>query len=245
MRWKCTCEYDGTEFNGWQSQPSGNAIQDHIEERLRQIFGRRIPIHGSGRTDAGVHAIGQVFHFDGEWQHGESKLLRAFRCGLPSSIVVKAAEEVSCDFHARFSAKKKCYKYHMLEGFPDAFNYRYHWCLGGRHPDFEAMKNLAPHFLGKHNFAAFCANRGDGSAPSPFRTICEMKFEKFDRSIVFTVAADGFLYKMVRMLAGGFAMLGLEKISGDTMLNMLNGGERRANIDVAPASGLFLHAVEY
>jgi tRNA pseudouridine38-40 synthase len=245
MRWKCTCEYDGTEFSGWQSQPGGNTIQDHIEARLNWIFGCRTPIHGSGRTDAGVHALGQVFHFDGEWRHGPDKLLRAFRCGLPSSIGITGVEEVGPNFHARISAKKKCYKYHIFEGVSGAFNHRHNWCLGSRYLNFEAMQNLAVHFYGKHDFSAFCANRRDGSTPNPLKTIDEMKFEKLSCGIVFTVVADGFLYKMVRMLMGSFAMLGLGKISGDAVLDMLFSGERRTNIDVAPANGLFLHAVEY
>ncbi|MDR2436359.1 MAG: tRNA pseudouridine(38-40) synthase TruA [Puniceicoccales bacterium] len=245
MRWKCTCEYEGTEFSGWQSQPGGNTIQDHIEARLRWIFSRRTPIHGSGRTDTGVHALGQVFHFDGEWQHGPGKLLRAFRCGLPSSIGITGVEEADPNFHARISAKKKCYKYYIFEGVPGAFNHRYNWCLGNRCLNFGAMQNLTPHFHGKHNFSAFCANRGDGSVPSPFKTVGEMKFERFNRGIVFTVVADGFLYKMVRMLVGSFVMLGLGKISGDAVLGMLLSGKRIANVDVAPANGLFLHAVEY
>ncbi|MDR2721182.1 MAG: tRNA pseudouridine(38-40) synthase TruA [Puniceicoccales bacterium] len=245
MRWKCTCEYDGTEFKGWQSQPNGNTIQDYIEARLRWILGHMVPIHGSGRTDAGVHAKGQVFHFDGEWRHGPDKLLRAFRCGLPSSIEITGVKEVGHNFHARFSAKKKCYKYHIFEGFPGAFSYRYNWCLGSKCLDFEAMQNLTSHFYGRHDFSAFCANRRDGSSQNPFKMISEMKFEKSDRSIVLTVIADGFLYKMVRMLVGSFVTLGLGKINDDTMLDMLLSGERRTNIDVAPANGLFLHAVEY
>ncbi|MDR3273717.1 MAG: tRNA pseudouridine(38-40) synthase TruA [Puniceicoccales bacterium] len=245
MRWKCTCEYDGTGFNGWQSQPNGNTIQDHIENRLHWVFGQKIGIHGSGRTDAGVHAHGQIFHFDGEWHHGPDKLLRTFRCGLPSPIRVTKAEEVGHDFHARFSASGKCYKYYLLEHFPGAFNYRYNWCLGNGHLDFENMQSLTKPFHGKHDFSAFCANHGDGSIQNPIKTICEMNFEKLDRGIVFTVIADGFLYKMVRMLVGSFVTFGLGKISGEAVLDMLFTGTRKINIDAAPARGLFLHSVDY
>jgi tRNA pseudouridine38-40 synthase len=245
MRWKCTCEYDGTGFSGWQSQPGGNTIQDYIEARLFWIFGKKVCIHGSGRTDAGVHARGQVFHFDSEWYHGADKLLRAFCCGLPNTIRIINVEEVGSSFHARFSAKKKYYKYYLLEAFPEAFTFRHNWCLGNRCLDLAAMQNLTKYFYGKHDFSAFCVNRGDRSEQDPIKMICEMGFEKSERSIVFTVVADGFLYKMVRILVGSFAMLGLGKISEDTMLQMLHTGKRVINIDAAPAQGLFLHCVDY
>jgi tRNA pseudouridine38-40 synthase len=106
MRWRCECRYDGTDFCGWQSQSNGNSIQDFIEKRLAVIFGEAVRIHGSGRTDAGVHALGQVFHFDGDWFHGPEKLFRAFRSGLPSGIQVMEVQEVDTTFHARYSVKK-------------------------------------------------------------------------------------------------------------------------------------------
>jgi tRNA pseudouridine38-40 synthase len=106
MRWRCECRYDGTDFNGWQSQPNGNTIQDFIEKRLAIIFWEKIRIHGSGRTDTGVHARGQVFHFDGDWPHGPEKLLRAFRSGLPSGIQITEVQETDRTFHARYSVKK-------------------------------------------------------------------------------------------------------------------------------------------
>ncbi|MDR2421953.1 MAG: tRNA pseudouridine(38-40) synthase TruA [Deltaproteobacteria bacterium] len=113
MRWKCICNYDGTDFNGWQSQSNGNTIQDILEKRLEFIFGRPVRIHGSGRTDTGVHANRQVFHFDANWEHGADKLVRAFRCGIPRTIRVFSVEEVSDLFHARFSATRKRYKYYL------------------------------------------------------------------------------------------------------------------------------------
>jgi tRNA pseudouridine38-40 synthase len=107
------------------------------------------------------------------------------------------------------------------------------------------MQSLTKSFHGKHDFFAFCANHGDESVQNPIKTICEMSFEKFDRDIVFTVIADGFLCKMVRMLIGSFVMFGLGKISGETMLDTLDGGTRRINIDAALAHGLFLNSVNY
>jgi tRNA pseudouridine38-40 synthase len=128
-RWKCTCAYDGGGFAGWQSQVGGTAIQDVIEARLAAIFGRPVRIHGSGRTDAGVHAHGQVFHFDAEWRHGTGKLLAAFRTGLPATIQIKSVRPVAAEFHARFQAKGKRYVYHLHLGDADPFTRPYCWAI--------------------------------------------------------------------------------------------------------------------
>ncbi len=245
MRWKCVCQYDGTDFNGWQSQPNGNTIQDHIERRLSEIFGDAIRIYGSGRTDAGVHAHGQVFHFDADWEHGSAKLLRAFRCGLPCSIRVTSVEEVSLKFDARFSVKRKCYKYYLLEDFAGAFNYRYNWCLGNKCLDINIMKKIAEKFRGKHNFAAFGANRNDGKFCNTFKKIDVMDFYKNGAQIIFTTVGTGYLYKMVRLMVGAFVMLGLHKLTSQELLYMLDSGKRTINIESAPAQGLFLECVEY
>src|SRR5687768_16515915 len=120
-RWKCICAYDGSSFSGWQSQAGGRAIQDVIEARLEQIFKTPLRIHGSGRTDAGVHAHGQVFHFDATWRHEKEKLLAAFRVGLPASIQIKSMTAVASSFHARFDATGKRYDYHIHLGDADPF----------------------------------------------------------------------------------------------------------------------------
>src|SRR5688500_2345539 len=129
QRWKCVCAYDGTSFAGWQSQAGGTAIQDVIEARLGQIFKGPLRIHGSGRTDAGVHAHGQVFHFDASWSHGPQKLLLAIRAGLPPTIQIKSLVVASADFHARFSAKGKRYDYHIHLGDADPFTRLYCWAV--------------------------------------------------------------------------------------------------------------------
>ena len=127
QRWKCLCAYDGTTFAGWQSQADGGAVQDAIEARLTAMLGEPVRIHGSGRTDAGVHARAQVFHFDAAWRHGPERLLAAFRTGLPAAIQIKSARPVAADFHARFSAKGKIYTYDLRLGDADPFTRPYCW----------------------------------------------------------------------------------------------------------------------
>ncbi len=245
MRWKCICQYDGTEYCGWQSQPNRNTVQDYLEQRLFQIFSKPVKIYGSGRTDAGVHARGQVFHFDADWMHESWQLLRAFRCGIPASIRVLSVEQVSDSFNARFSVKQKCYKYYLFEDFADAFNYRYNWCLGYHRLNLRAMQLAASYFCGEHDFSVFCANRNDGEKVDPWKIMYAMDFIRAGSQIIFTTIGSGYLYKMVRMMVGGFVMVGLNKLSVEELYNMLITGTRTTNIEVAPAHGLFLEYVRY
>ena len=132
-------EYNGLGFVGWQSQKNGNTIQDLIENQLKVIFKRSIRIHGSGRTDSGVHAKGQVFHFDGEWKLAGNDLLNAMRSGLPESILVSSAQKVSRNFHARYSATGKKYIYKLYEGYAPPSDTRYCWSLGSRRLNITSM----------------------------------------------------------------------------------------------------------
>jgi len=139
QRWKCLCAYDGAAFAGWQSQPGGRAIQDIIEAQLAAIFGGLVRIHGSGRTDAGVHAHGQVFHFDAAWRHGPEKLRLALQKCLPESIQIKSVRAVASTFHARFSARRKIYRYFIFLGDADPFTVPYAWSIS-RKLDLIAIK---------------------------------------------------------------------------------------------------------
>jgi tRNA pseudouridine38-40 synthase len=245
MRWRCECQYDGTDFNGWQSQPNGNTIQDFIESRLAVIFGETIRIHGSGRTDAGVHARGQVFHFDGAWSHGTEKLLRAFRSGLPSGIQITGVEEVDDAFHARFSVKKKRYIYQIYLGYASPFEKRYKWSIGERAVDLKKMNDLANCFLGECDFSAFGALRGDESPGNPVKELYQLSFFLKNRDLVLETEGSGYLYKMVRTLAATLLDVGLGRISRDYVLNCFQQKIRREKIVTAPARGLFLDKVFY
>lgn len=245
MRWKCTVAYDGTEFEGWQSQVSGHTIQDFIERRLSTIFEQPIRIHGSGRTDSGVHARAQVFHFDGEWPHGAAKLLRALRVGYPSTIQVYRAEVVAPDFHARFSATGKCYHYRLFEGDADPFGFRYCWSLGNRRLDVEAMNVAATRLIGTHDFSAFAANRGDDREDNPVKELRRLDVTRDGPHLSLVTEGSGYLYKMVRSLTGALVEVGLGKLTAEELEGILHRRTRTHRIQTAPAEGLCLERVDY
>jgi tRNA pseudouridine38-40 synthase len=245
QRWKCTCAYDGTAFAGWQSQARSNAVQDVIEARLAQIFGAPIRIHGSGRTDAGVHALGQVFHFDAEWRHGVAKLLRAFRVGLPATIQVKTVQAVPADFHARFQATGKRYEYRLQLGDADPFHRPYCWSVF-RPLDFAAMQAAAAVLRGRHDFRAFTALNGQGEAQeNTVRHLRRLDLVRRGRAIRITTEADGFLYKMIRSLVGMLVSVGEGKLTVADVRAILASKERTARVLTAPPHGLFLVKVFY
>ena len=243
-RWKCVVAYDGTDFSGWQSQPGGNAIQDIIEGRLGELLGGRVRIHGSGRTDAGVHAHGQVFHFDGCWSHGSESLLAALRVGLPATIQVKSARQVSGEFHARFSAKEKVYFYEMTDGgFADPFRYRFCWSIA-RPLDVMAMQKAAECLRGRHDFRAFSAFGGK-EREDTVRNLSELSVIRRGRQLRLIARGDGFLYKMVRSLTGALVYVGKGKLSVEELKAILESRKRTHLVETAPPQGLFLHKVFY
>ena len=160
-RWRCVCAYDGTEYAGWQKQPNKKSVQDAIEKALGEIFQVPVRTIGAGRTDAGVHARGQVFHFDYDWKHGKEKILQAFRCFLPSDISPRILEPVSNSFHALSSSKGKRYIYRAVRGWA---THKTRFCLSLKNQkiDLDAMQRASSFFVGKHDFSAFAASRGKG-----------------------------------------------------------------------------------
>jgi tRNA pseudouridine38-40 synthase len=245
MRWKCTVAYDGTEFEGWQAQPGGNTIQDFIEKRLATMFGRRVVIHGSGRTDSGVHARGQVFHFDADWPHGPDKLIRALRTGYPDSIQVYKAEQVDDDFHARFSVVKKRYMYHFFEGYAGPFETRWCYSTGNRRLDVDRMNAAAASLVGRYDFSAFTANPGEERDDDPVKELSTLKVERDGPRVTLTAEADGFLFRMVRSLAGCLFDVGIGKLDPEAVVAIRDSRERSHLVQTAPAEGLFLDRVWY
>lgn len=242
-RWKCVCAYDGTTFAGWQSQAGGRAIQDVIEARLTEIFGAPVRIHGSGRTDAGVHALGQVFHFDAGWRHGTDKLLAAFRVGLPASIQVKSVRAAAADFHARFQATGKRYVYNIHFGDADPFTRPFCWSVF-RPLDVAAMSAAAAVLRGRHDFRAFTALNGTVREDT-VRDLRRCDVVRRGAQVRITVEADGFLYKMVRSIAGALVAVGEGKLALAQIREILESRQRTALVHTAPPQGLFLAKVFY
>ncbi len=243
QRWKCVCAYDGTSFAGWQSQLGGGAIQDVIEAQLATIFGGSVRINASGRTDAGVHAHGQVFHFDAAWKHGPEKLRAALRSKLPPSIQIKSIRAVSQEFHSRFSAKGKIYVYNIFLGEADPFTRPFAWAIG-RPLDVEAMTAATQVLRGKHDFRAFSALNG----PPKDDTVRDLRrFELVRRGprVRITAEADGFMYKMVRSLVGALVSVGEGNLSAAQLKAILESGKRTPLVQTAPPQGLFLVKVLY
>ncbi len=243
-RWKCVCAYDGTHFKGWQSQLGGGAVQDVLEKTLGRLLGvENLRIHGSGRTDSGVHAHGQVFHFDGNWRHGPDKLLVALRGSLPSTLQVKSARPVSSEFHARFGATGKTYCYHLHLGDADPFQRPFVWSVY-RPLDLSRMEAAAAVLRGRHDFRAFSAVNGT-ERENTVRTLRRLSLQRRGRSLRITAEADGFLYKMVRSLVGALVSCGEGKLEVEQVRALLEGGTRTAAVHTAPPQGLFLMKVEY
>jgi tRNA pseudouridine38-40 synthase len=242
-RWKCVVAYDGTTFNGWQSQEGGNTIQDLIEKQLGTIFGRPLRIEGSGRTDSGVHAHAQVFHFDAAWSHGPEKLRKALHTGLPRSIRLKSIRHVRPDFHARFDAKGKVYRYHLNLGDADPFEVNYCWSLN-RELDWPAVLAAAKILRGKHDFWAF-SGENDRTYETTVRDLRRLEVKRRGKRITFTFEADGFLYKMVRSLTGALVNVGLGKLAPAEVAAMLKSRRRIPTVVTAPPQGLFMVRVIY
>ena len=242
-RWKCVCAYDGGRFAGWQSQANAQSVQDVIEARLAKMLGRPVRIHGSGRTDAGVHALGQVFHFDAEWRHAPEKLLTALRIGLPAAIQIKSIRAVAADFHARFQTAGKRYEYRIHLGDADPFTRPYCWAVF-RPLDLAAMQAAAAVLCGRHDFRAFTALNGPAREDT-VRDLRRLEVVRRGRMVRIVAEADGFLYKMVRSLVGVIVAAGEGKLTRAQVAQILAARERTAAVETAPPQGLFLMKVFY
>jgi tRNA pseudouridine38-40 synthase len=238
-------EYEGTCYHGWQLQSNAITIQQVAEEALHRILGEACRLVGAGRTDAGVHAFGQVAHaFTTRSLDGES-LRRALNSLLPEDIVVLAVREVPESFHARKSALKKRYEYWILnDSIPSALHHRFCWHL--RMPlNTGRMAGAARYLLGEHDFSSFQAS-GCESADHPVREICALEIETFhERFIRVAVEAHSFLRHMVRNIVGTLVEVGLGRIPEESVQRILEARDRRKAGRTAPAKGLFLQWVCY
>jgi tRNA pseudouridine38-40 synthase len=241
---KLTIAYDGTLYAGWQLQPNGKTVQEVIEGALAKIAGRAVRIHGSGRTDAGVHARGQVANCSLSTPLAAATLQRALNANLPEDIRVMRVQEVDTKFHARFSAKGKEYRYQIDCGaVADPFLRVYAW----HHPrplNVATMRRAARLLKGRHDFSALSANPMR-AVESTVRTISKLTVTKQGNLITIAVSADGFLYKMVRSIVGALVKVGEERMVVEQLQELVKAGKRTALVETAPAHGLFLWRVFY
>ena len=245
-RWKCLCAYDGTDFAGWQKQPSGLAVQDKIEDALGIIFGFPVRTIGSGRTDAGVHAKGQVFHFDAPWSHPAISLLQALRTHCPRGISPREITEVGEGFHALLSAQGKRYRYRVFRGWAMPEDDRFIYSLKEKKLDLLRMKEAAKIFVGEFDFSAFSASRGqEDRGESKVRKVTKVKVTEVGQEIQFVVEGRGFLYKMVRSMVGALLDVGAGKLQAYDIQSILEFKQRTERVVSAPAKGLCLEKVYY
>lgn len=243
MRLKLVIAYDGVPFSGWQSQTDGTAVQDVIERSLEKISGTRIVLHGSGRTDAGVHALGQCAHADVPENMAPADWLRALNANLPPTIRMMRAQKAAGDFHARFSAKGKIYRYLIRRGpvLPPHEVGRV-WHIP-QDLDFEALTRAAKIFEGRHDFAAYAANRGT-AVKDTRRTIHRVTTVQKAGLWSLTFEGEGFLYKMVRMLTAASVRVAQGREDTENLKARFKEGAAKWN-HVAPAEGLYLVRVIY
>ncbi len=240
---KLTIEYDGKDFNGWQKQPNKLNIQGTIEQAIKAITGEEIELNASGRTDAGVHALGQVANFKTNSQIPIEKFAIAINSRLKRSIVIKKAEEVDERFHSRLNCKKKTYRYVINNSFEGSAIYRNLETHIPQKLDIDKMKQAIKYFEGEHDFKAFKAS--GTSSKSSVRTIYETNLYQENDRIFIELTGNGFLYNMVRIIAGTLVDVGLGKIKPEEISQIIKEEKRENAGKTLPPNGLYLLKVMY
>ncbi len=240
---KLTIEYDGKDFNGWQKQPTKLNIQGTIEQAIKQITGEDVELNASGRTDAGVHALGQVANFKTNSQIPIEKFAIAINSKLKRSIVIKKAEEVDERFHSRLSCKKKTYRYIINNSPEGTAIYRNLETHIPQKLDLSQMKKAIKYFEGEHDFKAFKAS--GTSSKSSVRTIYKADIYQENEKIFIEITGNGFLYNMVRIIVGTLVEVGLGKIKPEKIIDIIQQGKRENAGKTFPPNGLYLLKVMY
>lgn len=242
-RFQATVEYDGTDFSGYQRQGQGErTVQQILEQAVQAVTAQAVTVLGAGRTDAGVHALGQVIAFDVEWRHDEEALGRALNANLPADVAVRQVVQVSETFHPRFSARRRRYKYkinnHIVRS-PLLRRTMWHY----RRPlDHVLMNRASQYLIGRQDFATF------GQPPSGVSTVRQVYRAEWHRDhdlLEFIIEADAYLYRMVRSLVGSLCLVGVGDWSVDAFADALAAADRSQAGPTAPPHGLCLVAVSY
>jgi tRNA pseudouridine38-40 synthase len=244
-RYKLILSYDGTGYSGWQVQKTGPAIQPLVQKALETVLRHPIALTGSGRTDAGVHALGQTAHFDTDQLFDPRRLRLSLNALLPPDIRVLSIEPAAPSFHARYSALSKIYHYHLhLERVADPFTRLYR-----HHPapcDLDLLSAAIPHFIGTRDFTSFANEPGRGSVSrDPVRTLFRLDLIPQSGGARLEFEADGFLYKMVRNITGTLLDVAARRIAPGAIPAILDAKDRRKAGASAPPQGLFLMQVNY
>jgi len=236
-------EYNGSCFHGWQSQPSGNTIQDQLEQALASVAGERVRLAAAGRTDTGVHALGQVAHFETDAVRPDSAWVRGVNALLPQAIAVQWAATVADDFHARYSAASRRYRY-VLYNHP-VRPALHHGRVGWFHLPLDpvAMRVALAHLAGEHDFSAFRSS--ECQAKSPVRAMQSCTIEQFGAHLRFEFTANGFLHHMVRNIVGCLVSVGKGKHPPDWLAEVLASRDRRQAAPTFSPDGLYLAEVQY
>ena len=240
---KLLIEYDGTNYHGWQRQLNAITIQEIMENTLLKFTSEKTPIIASGRTDSGVHALGQVANFKTASQIDDISFKKAFNSLLPKDIVIKDAVTVDDNFNSRYSAKSKVYRYSILNRlYPSSFDYRYSWLI--RQPlDLDAMREASSFLIGNHDFSSFRSSTCE--AKDPVRTMIRLDIKSDRDMILLYFEADGFLKQMVRNIMGTLVYVGNGRFKPQTMKKILENKNRTSAGPTAPPQGLFLVEVKY
>lgn len=246
-KFKLTIAYDGTNYEGWQTQKTGVGVQQKVEEALAKLFPSQPRVHSSSRTDTGVHALGMIAHFEApktECRFTARKLALALNAHLPHDVRIVSAARAKQEFHARFDAKGKQYRYYVWNH--PAMNPLLRgtaWHVP-RKLNFQAMQTAAKLFVGKHDFQSFAANSGY-KKDSTVRTVTRCEVKRRGAQFTVIIEGDGFLYKMCRGIAGTLVQIGLGKFPPQEIQSMLAKADRRVAGMTAPAHGLVLWKVFY
>ena len=241
---KIVIQYEGTKYQGWQRQEStGNTIQGKFEAILSKMTGSKVQIDGSGRTDAGVHARGQVANLHIEESFSKEEILSYLNHYLPDDIAVTSIEKVDDRFHSRYQATAKTYRYHIHIGqIPDVFRRKYEYQYE-KELDIDRMKKAASYLTGTHDFAAFCGNKK--MKKSTVRTIYEIRFTVEGNDLMIDYRGNGFLQNMIRILTGTLIEVGDKRRDPEEIKTILESRNRMMAGYTAPACGLTLMNVEY
>ena len=240
---KLTIQYDGSNYSGWQKQKNANSIQEQIEKAIYLVTGEKVNLIGSGRTDRGVHALGQVANFTTLSSIPADRFKFALNSKLPGDISIIESQAVDYEFHSRYHAKGKRYRYLIFNKpirNPLYRNYAYHV----PYPlDFREMERAAKFFIGTHDFASFMAS--GSSVKDTVRTIYDISLDKKDDLIILSVEGDGFLYNMIRIMVGTLIDIANNKLKSQDIPAIINAKNRRAAGHTAPPQGLYLEKVYY